>query len=100
MVVRALDDTYVTEKRLRRKKSCLLVQDGAEELVSRAESLHENVTLSVVNELDSLSDSLELIRVINDVKFGSVDAVLFANFIDHLRITHKCGLDETEVNSL
>ena len=53
-----------------------------------------------MNELDSLSDSLELIRVINNVKFGSVDAVLFANFIDHLRVTHECGLDETEVNSL
>ena len=68
MIIRALENTYVAEKTLRRKETVLLVKDSTEELVGRAETLHKDITLTVMNQLNSLSHSLELIRITDNLE--------------------------------
>ena len=100
MIVRAFDDTYVAEHSLRRKKSGLLVEDGAEELVSRAKALHQHIAVTVVNQLDSLGHSLKLNRLVNDVEQLHVDVVLIASLFDQLLVTDKSNLNETHLGRL
>ena len=48
----------------------------AEELVGRAEALHQDVAFTVMDHLDSLGDSLELDSLIDYIELSGVDAKL------------------------
>ena len=100
MVIRALDDTDVAQEGLRRKETGLLVENGAEELVSAAESLHQDISLSIVNHLHGVGHCLQFIRIVNNLELGNVNAVLPAHIGDHLCIAHEGSGYETQVNSL
>ena len=100
MVFRVLDDADVAEVALRRQETGFLVEDGAEELVGRTEALHQDVALSVMNQLDGAGNGLELVRLVDDFELFYVDIVLGADVLDHLLVTHEGGGDDPEVNSL
>ena len=87
------------EGSLWREKSGLLVEDGPEELVSRAESLHKNVSLAFPDHCNSLSHCRKLGRIVDDCEFRDVDSLLLTNFPDHILVTEG-SLDQSEVNSL
>ena len=54
MIVRAFNDSDVAEHALLRKKSGLLVENSAEELVRGAKPFHQDIALTIVNKLNGL----------------------------------------------
>lgn len=100
MIIRAVKHTYVAEKTLWRKKSSLLVKDSTKELVSRAKALHKDVTLTIVNKLNSLSDSFQLIRIIHDFEFAGIDSILCTDLIDKFCVTYQCSRYKSHIHCL
>ncbi len=90
----------MTEHGLRREDARVLVQDGPEVFVGRAETLHQKVALALVYHRDSLRDGLCLDRVVLNREFCHIDAVLFADSLDKSLVTDESRIDEPEIHCL
>ncbi len=97
VVVRVLDHAHVAQDTLRRKEAGLLVQDGAEELVGGAETLHQDFALAVMDHPHGLGNGLQLVLDVHDLELGNVDVVVGADFLDDIRIAHEGALHEALV---
>ena len=100
MVVGVLDHTHVAQQALRRQETRLLVQDRAQELVRRAEALHQDVALAVVHELHGLGNRLQFHRFIHDLEHTRVDSELLAGLGDQGLVTDKRHLHESQLRRL
>ena len=100
MIVRVLNDSDVAQDALRRKKTSLLIEDGAQELVCGAKTLHQDITVTIMNKLHGLGDSLQLNRLINDVEHFDVNAKLFTSLGDKVLVSDKSDLNEPHLGSL
>jgi len=85
---------------LRRKKTCLLVQDGTEELVSRAKSLHKEVSLALTDHLHSLGDGRKLVGIVNDSEDGNIHTLFPARLCDQSLVTDKSDIGQAKLHSL
>ena len=97
VVIRVLDHAHVAQDALRGQETGFLVQDGAEELVGGAETLHQDFALTVMDHLDGFSHGLQFVLDVLDLKLGDVDVVVGANLLDEVLVTHEGALDEALV---
>ena len=96
----AFEDADVAKKALRREKAGLLVEDGAEELVCRAEALHQDVSFAVVDHLDSVGDGVQLLFDVYDSELGHGNAAFGADFLHERGVPDKGNVHETKVYGL
>ena len=100
MVAWNLKGRTVSKRALRRQKSCLFVQDRAEELICRAESLHKEVALSLTDHLHSLSNRRKLVRIVHYSEDGHIYVLFLARLGYKVLITHECHIRQSKLNSL
>ena len=100
VVVGVVQHAYVAEDGLGRKKALLLVQDTSHVLVGRAETLHQDIALSLAYHEDCLRDGGQLIVVVDDSKYGRVDLLGLADLLDHVDVTHEGSVYDTEFHGL
>ena len=81
---------------LRREKSRLLVEDRAEELVCRAESLHKEVALTFADHAHSLLDRLHFVFIVDDREYRNIDSFVLAGLCNEVFITHEGDIREAE----
>ena len=84
----------------RREQSGLFVQDGSQELVRRAQPLHKKVSLTVLDHLHCLCNSLELYRIVDNRKYRLINTLLFADIHDHVSVSDKSDIDKSELHGL
>ena len=100
MISRSLQHGAVGKCSLRRKKTGLLVQDRTQELVCRAETFHQEVSLAFSDHLHSLGNRRKFHRVVNNGEEGLVDPLLLAGCGNHSLITDKRHLCKPHFHSL
>ena len=90
----------MSESALWRKEALLLVEDCTEELVSRAETLHKEVSLAVLDHLDSLCNRLEFVRIVDHCEDVHIESFLLASLCDECLVTDKSNICESKLYSL
>ena len=85
---------------LRRKKSCLLVEDSAEELVCRAESLHQEIALAFADHTHSLLDRILLVFIVDDGECSHVHLFILAGLCNQVFVTYESDIRQAELYGL
>ena len=98
VVARVLDDGHVRQGGVGRTKTALLVEDGTHILVGRQQSLHQNVALSVVDEVASGGRSLHVNGLVDDLELLDVNVEVGADLLDGGGVTHQSGIDNSHLH--
>ena len=100
VVVRILDYAHMGEGSLRRKEPGFLVENCPDELIRRAESLHQKVSLSLTDHADRLGYRLVFLRNVDYPEFVHVNAFLSAYLFNQCPVSDQCDINNSKRNSL
>ena len=100
VVIRILYYGAMGQCTFRRKETGLLVEDGAEELVSGAKSFHQEVSHAFPYHCNSLCDRRKLVRVVYNRELRHVYSLAFAGLRNHALVADQSHVNKSEVNGL
>ena len=84
---------------LARHQALFLVQDSTHILVGAQQTLHQEVSLTRVDQLDSLCTGLVVVGFLHQLEFVGVDTFLGADLLDGLDVANESSVDNTLVDS-
>ena len=90
----------MSQDTLRRKQTCILVQDCTKKLICRAQTLHQEIAFSILDHLNGLSNCFQFDRVVNDGKLSHIDILLTANLLYDCPITDKNHINQAQIYRL
>ena len=85
----------MAEQPLGGQQAGLLVQDGPQELVGRAQPFHQQVALAGTDQAHGFGDGLHLVGDVDDAESCGIDVPFTADLADAGGIAHQGDLDET-----